>query len=306
MSKPIESTRSFWVLFPSLVLIFILCSVGTVFAGTSKSVPKPTIESINYTAEPLVVGEKEKVQFAISEKTAKTTARDYYVELYAIRDGVSYLKDNQYVTIPAKSSSKTVKMTVTFDQPGSVFTKVVVYSLNGTKLVERTGKYADSITDKKSNSKWYIEVLLPKNRNNFGTITLYDADGSVVRSTYCLGLSQYDNDGKGDPLITFGNTPTGTYDAVLGWPRKPSNYSYGPYKNIILTGVSGQIIQSKRSDILIHGGDPSPKNYSTYPLRPTNGCVRITNSDMNKFDKSIENLISNGYSSKGTVKIIER
>ena len=71
-----------------------------------------------------------------------------------------------------------------------------------------------------------------------------------------------------------------------------------------MTGVSGVIVESGRSGIWIHGGDPSTDPSATwYPLRPTYGCVRISNSDQNSLQNKINNLISNYHYNTGKIHI---
>lgn len=84
--------------------------------------------------------------------------------------------------------------------------------------------------------------------------------------------------------------------------------SYGPYKVIMLTPVSGDIKDfTNRSGIWIHGGDPcSYPSASWYPLRPTYGCIRVSNADQLSLQTHIETLIANSnHKAQGTVSIVE-
>ena len=110
-------------------------------------------------------------------------------------------------------------------------------------------------------------------------------------SISCLGKSAYGY----DMYTTNGHTPTGTYTGYLYGPVSPES-SYGPYKVIAMTGVSGVIVESGRSGIWIHGGSPASTGSATYPLRPTYGCVRITNANQNTLANKISSLTnSTGY-----------
>lgn len=63
--------------------------------------------------------------------------------------------------------------------------------------------------------------------------------------------------------------------------------------------------QSPSSGIWIHGGDPAPtssKGLPRYPLRPTYGCVRVTNGDQ----LVIQNVLNNQSQKTGVLEIIER
>jgi hypothetical protein len=138
---------------------------------------------------------------------------------------------------------------------------------------------------------WKVTVVLPSDRNYKGTLTLYKANGSYVCSFECLGRSV----SNASMYEYEGNTPTGTYTGFLYGPVETA-YSYGPYKVINMTGVSGAIIDSGRSGIWIHGGDPCTDSSLTYyPLRPTHGCVRISNSNQYNLQNSITNLINSEY-----------
>lgn len=75
-----------------------------------------------------------------------------------------------------------------------------------------------------------------------------------------------------------------------------------------MTGISGVIKTSGRSGIWIHGGDPASSGSSTYPLRPTYGCVRITNAHQNTMVTKITSLTSStGYhDTTGKISIVEQ
>jgi len=80
-----------------------------------------------------------------------------------------------------------------------------------------------------------------------------------------------------DPTRAYGDHPAGVYKLVdILWHPVPA-HSYGPafFK---LDPLSGEALGAKtqgRSGIGIHGGDPGPDD----TLRPTFGCLRLTNAD---------------------------
>ena len=122
-------------------------------------------------------------------------------------------------------------------------------------------------------------------------MTVYNASGVSQMSVNCLGKSAYGY----DMYTKNGHTPTGTYTGYLYGPVSPSS-SYGPYKVVAMTGVSGVIVTSGRSGIWIHGGTAASTDSATYPLRPTYGCVRISNSNQNTMVTKITALTSSsGY-----------
>ena len=156
---------------------------------------------------------------------------------------------------------------------------------------------------------WEIYVWLYQHReahnnrdDNGVMLQLWGADGTLALTIHdVLGRSV-----SGDsPLEYHGNTSTGDYTGYLAGPHT-NTYSYGPYKYIYTEGVSGQIIESGRSGIWIHGGDPATDSSKPwYPLRPTNGCVRITNDDQHTLQVEIEEAIADGSPKTGSIKIRE-
>lgn len=262
------------------------------------SIEIPTIGTMYYTTTPLVVGESENFQYTLSETYNKLAIRTYYVKIYAIKNGVAYLKATQNVTIPSGSISVTLNAPVSYTSTGLIYTKVEVYSsASGGKLTEKTTTSTDTIY-----GKWKINVALPINRNYKGTLKLYKADGSLAASMECLGRSV----SNASMYEYQGNTPTGTYTGYLYGPVSPSS-SYGPYKVVNMTGVSGAIITSGRTGIWIHGGDPSTDTTATwYPLRPTYGCVRIANTNQKVLQDQITTITSSEYHySTGNIYISE-
>lgn len=182
---------------------------------------------------------------------------------------------------------------------------VKVYDGSGSHLLYDSGAVASVTTV----FNWIIDVYLyqhrtthPNRDNNGYLIQLWGADGSRKLLDYTvLGRSV-----SGDsPLIYLGNTPTGVYSGYLYGPMSNTS-SYGPYKVIATTGISGQIIDSDRDGIWIHGGSPETNSSKLwYPLRPTYGCVRIMNSTQYTLQQEVQAAINSGSSSTGTVNIRE-
>jgi hypothetical protein len=103
--------------------------------------------------------------------------------------------------------------------------------------------------------------------------------------------------------VTDGNTPTGTATGVRSGPLSPAS-SYGPYQVVSLTPVSGIIKDSGRTGFLIHGGDPcTDPSLPWYPLRPTNGCIRVSNANQLLLKNSIGSLIASYHDQVGNVVI---
>lgn len=258
----------------------------------------PTIGTMTYTSSPLYVGTTEYLKVNFTETAHSSVARTYYTKVYTVNNGVSSLKASKSITIPAGSTSVSVTYTMSFSTVGEIYTVVKVYSSSeGSLLTSRQGIYPDNVY-----GKWRIAVSLSTNRNTFGTMTVYNASGVSQMSVSCLGKSAYGY----NMYTTNGDTPTGTYTGYLYGPVSPSS-SYGPYKVIKMTGVSGVIVTSGRSGIWIHGGTAASTTSATYPLRPTYGCVRISNANQNTMVTKITALTSSsGYhDTTGNITITE-
>lgn len=247
----------------------------------------PTIGTMSYTTAPLYVGSSESLSVSFSETSHTSSSRSYYTKVYAVRNGTRWLKATKSIIIPPGVSTLTASYPMSFSEVGVIYTYVEVYSSNGgTLLASRQGTYPDTIK-----GKWKINVQFSADRSQFGSLALYNASGISQMSISCLGKSAYGY----DMYTTNGHTPTGTYTGYLYGPVSPES-SYGPYKVIAMTGVSGVIVESGRSGIWIHGGSPASTGSATYPLRPTYGCVRITNANQNTLANKISSLTnSTGY-----------
>lgn len=256
-------------------------------AAQPRSSYVPTIGAMTYSTAPLYVGTSETLRVTFTENAHSSVVRTYYTEVYAVRNGTAWLKSSKSITIPSGSTSTTISYPISFSDVGSFYTLVKVYSYNGgTLLTSRQGTYSDTIY-----GKWSIRISFSSNRAQFGTLTLYNASGTSQMSISCLGKSAYGY----NMYTTNGDTPTGTYTGYLYGPVPPES-SYGPYQVVAMDGVSGVIVSSGRSGIWIHGGDAASTGASTYPLRPTYGCVRISNSNQSILQTTITNLTSStGY-----------
>ena len=91
-------------------------------------------------------------------------------------------------------------------------------------------------------------------------------------------------------LLPFGDTPLGTYAVpgmeVTGDGTGRSTHSYGPNGAIRLNPTDGDAATAAiagRQYLLIHGGDLNAAG----ALRPTNGCLRLSNADMKSLINSI-------------------
>lgn len=249
----------------------------------------------------------EKTNYKVELISNKLFTRDvnYFVELYSQKDEKSFLKECKYVKIPAGQDRISFDFNPTFYNSGTYNLSAKVYDSTRSTLIFDSKSFA-TIT---AVYDWEIYVWLYQHRtthnnrdDNGVVLQLWGADGTLALTINdVLGRSV-----SGDsPLVYKGNTPTGDYSGYLAGPCTPST-SYGPYKVVAMTGVSGQIIDSGRSGIWIHGGSPETDTSKLwYPLRPTYGCVRITNNDQYTLQTEIEAAIAAGSSNTGSIKIRE-
>jgi hypothetical protein len=156
-----------------------------------------------------------------------------------------------------------------------------------------------------------IVVDLPTDRTHPGTLTIQDDDGNIIAGPFdALGKS--DNQaaiGHGnptrDPTQPYGDTPTGGYNSTgyvaTGDGTAFPSHSYGPNGAIVLDPTDGQAQSAEdngRTGLLIHGGDPG----SNGALRPTYGCIRLSNGDMAEVMKTCR---ADGNTNRCTVAQVE-
>lgn len=130
-----------------------------------------------------------------------------------------------------------------------------------------------------------MKLLVTLNPDRDVPGTLEKTDGALT-GLPCLGRSDNNAAAKAgnpdrSPVHIMGDTPAGKYTARL-CPASPDRAKFGPHQRLLLDPYAGQALQAKRngrSGLMIHGGDPS-RNGSRGGLRPTNGCIRVSNSDM--------------------------
>ncbi|WP_234531909.1 L,D-transpeptidase family protein [Paenibacillus pseudetheri] len=112
---------------------------------------------------------------------------------------------------------------------------------------------------------------------------MYNDSGALVFGPkQTLGRSEY---GYNWSQIN-GHTPTGVYSATIsGAPMDQTEgniRSYGPSKYVIMDPISGNALtaeQNGRTGLWIHGGAAADAGAISYPLRPTHGCVRLSDND---------------------------
>lgn len=139
------------------------------------------------------------------------------------------------------------------------------------------------------NSDVQLNVLLPKNRNHAGWVRV-EINGVPVNEFRVLGRGSTTETSKTgekkvvnptlNPLMRFGNTPTGEYASPgIQSTSGLSRSSYGPWGAVRLKAVSGDALLAERlgrSGLLIHGGAPGRFDH----FRATHGCLRLYDGDM--------------------------
>ena len=130
-----------------------------------------------------------------------------------------------------------------------------------------------------------LVATLPRNRNIPGELVALDDDGNVIHRCPCLGkadnakAAEMGNPTR-NPLLPFGDTPTGLYRLTKAGPWSPAS-TYGVHPVVVMNPISGDALRaaSTRSGIWLHGGAPG-RNSATAFLRPTHGCLRVADDDM--------------------------
>lgn len=237
------------------------------------------------------------VSFTFSTNTVSNSARSYAVTLYKTKDGVTSTVKMGLYTIQAGDLSTPVSMSVAFNATGEYTLYANVKEVGSSVAISSYSSATITVR-----GQWHITVELLADRKQLGEITLYDASGTQLLSDICLGKSE-----SGASMYVWrGNTPTGEYTGKLETHNGDTS-SYGPYEVVKLTGQSGAIVESGRSGIWIHGGDPNPyPSSSHYPLRVTYGCVRVTNATQLELQNKITDLTENlKHLETGTVSITE-
>lgn len=174
--------------------------------------------------------------------------------------------------------------------------------------------------------KWDIEAhIFDRSKFGYGIAIVKDRFGKEVFrfKVRAEGTGAKGDVQKGsDPLKEDSNTPTGVYTiADQGTWISPvgikAREAYGKNKRLALTGKSGQIIESGRSDIRIHGGrqefwkdtDNDGKKElvpSDNPeLKKTHGCLRAYNSDVRRLKEITDQVTAKDAEDKPGVLTVK-
>jgi hypothetical protein len=149
-----------------------------------------------------------------------------------------------------------------------------------------------------------LRAVLPRNRNVPGELVALDDDGNVIHR--CPVFGKADNAKAAEmgnptrnPLLPFGDTPTGVYRLTKAGPWSPAS-TYGIHPVIVMNPISGDALKaSKRSGIWLHGGAPGRAAAWAY-LRPTLGCLRVADDDMRQIW-----LLATTFGEPETIEVVE-
>ncbi|ULO04785.1 L,D-transpeptidase [Paenibacillus sp. 19GGS1-52] len=132
---------------------------------------------------------------------------------------------------------------------------------------------------------YHIMASFPTNRDNKGTLKMYNNGGVLVFGPVeALGRGSNDAANNYDHSnwnLKNSDVPTGVYETTELAAGTP-NSSFGPHKRVWFNkALSGNALIAQnngRDEIMIHGGDAATESLrSWYPLRPTYGCIRLSN-----------------------------
>lgn len=149
-----------------------------------------------------------------------------------------------------------------------------------------------------------IVIELPENRSGVGTLCLHDAQGVKITGPFkACGRADRktatsEGNPSGDRLRPYGDTPLGSF-AIIDFVKTGDGSqldvaNFGPHGAIRLRPVDGEAVRPegvRRTGFMVHGGDLTTKGR----LRPTTGCIRLSNVDMKALMEAIALLsISDG------------
>ncbi len=142
-----------------------------------------------------------------------------------------------------------------------------------------------------------LVVEVGADRNRCGRLSLIDARGRMVCGPFAVAarssdaLAAANGNPRRDPLLRFGDTPTGGYAirqlAKSGKGTKLPAAQFGPHGIIVIEAISGDAACAEatgRFHFLISGGDLSASGQ----LRSTAGSLRLSNKDQRKLFAALQ------------------
>jgi len=162
--------------------------------------------------------------------------------------------------------------------------------------------------------KWDVTVHVYNNRDKYGygIAIVTDRHG---REVYRFKV-RVEGTGGRNRKVANSDTPLGVYDIPEKgtWLKGGSRLSYGPNFRLALNGESGEIKESGRSDIRIHGGRQENYDEATDTwtnakgpkLKKTHGCMRAFDADIAKMKEITDDLEKNdSEEDPGKLKVVD-
>lgn len=149
---------------------------------------------------------------------------------------------------------------------------------------------------------YHIVVSLPTNRNHLGSLKVFNKQGyMVMQPVPVLGRGSNlttNNFNHNNRLMQNADIPWGSSRTRIIERGAPAE-TYGVGKRVHLyKAIDGEMLEAEkkgRSEILIHGGKITPKRGTPwYPLRPTYGCLRLSEENMSHLITVLTHLGSEG------------
>ena len=152
---------------------------------------------------------------------------------------------------------------------------------------------------------WDVEVHLANNRsqNGYGVAVVKDKAGNEVFrfNVRAEGIKGHDR------MLRGSDTPLGVYEIpdTYPWISGGSRASYGPNPRLNMIPESGEIIESKRDGIRIHGGRQESRDVKGNwikdkdpRLKKTEGCLRAFDDDLVTFKATTDALQNDNQDEK--------
>lgn len=162
--------------------------------------------------------------------------------------------------------------------------------------------------------KWDIEVHVYKDREKYG----YGM--AIVKNRHGEEVFRFriraEGVGGRNRMVEDSDTPLGTYEIPdnKAWITGGLRESYGPNPRLNLTGESGEISESGRDLIRIHGGRQETYNQTTKEweadevpiLKKTRGCMRCLDTDIFELKAITDGLeVNDGLEIPGKLTIFD-
>ncbi len=151
--------------------------------------------------------------------------------------------------------------------------------------------------------KWDVTIHVARNREKYGygVAVVTDRKGNEVFRFNIRAQGVWGS----DRMHANSNTPLGVYDIPDkhndAWVKGGSRLSYGPNYRLVMNPKSGEIVESGRDLIRMHGGRQEKMNEQTGEWEPikdailkkTHGCLRCFETDIKDFKSITDELEKN-------------